>query len=275
MPAIGSQSGSPEVAPVPHVHRGTAESFGGDVERYDRTRPRYPQALVDRIRSAAPGQRVLDVGSGTGIEARPLQAAGFQVLGVEPDQRMADFARGRGLATEVSTLEAWDAQGRVFDVVVAGTAWHWVDPVLGATKAAEVLRPEGLLTPFWHVTVIPATVHDALTSVVQRLFPDAPFDIRGANEGLRSYQPILDKSADGICQTGAFSEPEQWLFDWTALYTREAWLDYLPTTGILTRFPKAALGEVLHDVGEAIDQLGNSFTARHTTVALAATKTVN
>jgi ubiquinone/menaquinone biosynthesis C-methylase UbiE len=59
-----------------HQYRRMAESFGVDAERYDRTRPRYPDALVERIVAASPGPEILDVGCGTGIEARQFQAAG-------------------------------------------------------------------------------------------------------------------------------------------------------------------------------------------------------
>lgn len=54
----------------PHQARQMAESFGVDPERYDRTRPRYPDAMVDAILAASPGPDVLDVGIGTGIVAR-------------------------------------------------------------------------------------------------------------------------------------------------------------------------------------------------------------
>lgn len=147
----------PEEQPGPTKHhaRQAAESFGVDADRYDRTRPRYPGALVERIVAASPGPEVLDVGCGTGIVARQLQAAGCQVLGVEPDARMADFARRSGVEVEVATFEAWDADGRVFDAVVAGTAWHWVDPVAGAAKAAQVLRSGGLLAVFGHAFQLP------------------------------------------------------------------------------------------------------------------------
>ena len=128
-----------------------AESFGSDAGRYDRTRPRYPDALVERIIAASPGPDILDVGCGTGIAARQFQAAGGKVLGVEPDARMAEFARRTGVEVEVATFEAWDPAGRKFDAVIAGTAWHWVDPVAGAAKAAQVLRPGGRLAPFHHV----------------------------------------------------------------------------------------------------------------------------
>src|SRR5208283_5405168 len=159
----------------PHHYRQIAESFGSDAERYDRARPRYPNALVQRIVAASPGPDLLDVGCGTGIEARQFQAAGCNVLGVEPDARMADFARRSGIEVEVATFEAWDPAGREFDAVVAGTAWHWVDPVAGAAKAAQVLRPAGLLAAFWHVFQLPPGVWEALAAVFQRVAPDSPF----------------------------------------------------------------------------------------------------
>src|SRR5262252_7429504 len=136
MPTLPSPS-----AAEPHHERTMAESFGIDPARYDRTRPRYPDALVARIAAESPGPEVLDVGCGTGIDARQFQALGCRVLGVEPDPRMAQFARSTGVEVEVSTFEAWQPAGRTFDTVVAGQAWHWVDPVVGAARAAEVLRP--------------------------------------------------------------------------------------------------------------------------------------
>nr|WP_232794145.1 MULTISPECIES: methyltransferase domain-containing protein [Pseudofrankia] len=134
--------------PAPHRHRQVAESFGQGAARYDRVRPPYPADLVNAILAASPGRDVLDVDCGTGIEARQFQAAGCRVLGVEPDARMAAFARRAGIEVEEATFEVWDPAGRNFDAVIAGTAWHWVDPVAGAAKAAQVLRPRGLLAPF-------------------------------------------------------------------------------------------------------------------------------
>jgi hypothetical protein len=41
----------------------------------------------------------------------------------------------------VAKFEDWDPAGRQFDAVVAGAARHWVDPLAGAAKAAQLLRP--------------------------------------------------------------------------------------------------------------------------------------
>ena len=95
----------------------------------------------DRRRQPRPGRAGRRLG--TGIAARQFQAAGSRVLGVDPDERMAPFARRAGPHVEVAAFGDWDPTGRQFDAVVSGTAWHWVDPVAGAAKAAGVLRPAG------------------------------------------------------------------------------------------------------------------------------------
>jgi SAM-dependent methyltransferase len=272
MPTIAEDQPNPPRA-EPHRHRQIAESFGTDPERYDRTRPSYPDALIERIVAASPGPDLLDVGCGTGTAARQFQAVGRSVLGVEPDARMAEFARGSGLDVEVATFEAWEPAGRTFDAVVAGTAWHWVDPVLGAAKAAQVLRPGGLLAPFHHVFEVPRPVAEAFADVYQRVVPDSPFDLRSMRQGLDLFQPFLDKVADTIRAAGAFGEPEQWRFDWERSYTRDEWLDQLPTTGAMTRLSPEQLGEVLADVGATIDAIGGSVTVSYHTVAVAATRT--
>jgi SAM-dependent methyltransferase len=245
-----------------------AESFGTDAGRYDRTRPRYPAAMVERIVAASPGPDVVDVGCGTGIVARQFHAAGCTVLGVEPDGRMADFARRGGVEVEVATFEAWDPVGRTFDAVVAGTTWHWVDPVAGAAKAARVLRPGGRLAVFWHAFQLPSDVARAFAEEYRRVAPDSPFNVQSTRQGLELYQAMFAKAADGIREVGGFSEPEQWRFDWERPYTRDEWLDQMPTQGTLTQLPPDKVAEVLAGVGAAIDAMGGSFTMPYATVVV-------
>lgn len=261
-----------------HQARLMAESFGADAQGYDRARPGYPDALVTRIAAGIPGSPgsdvhdVLDVGCGTGIAARQFQAAGCEVLGVEPDARMAEFARARGLRVEVATFEEWQPGGRTFDAVVAAQSWHWVDPVEGAVKAARVLRPGGRLAIFGHVYEPPAEVAEPLAEALRRAAPDSPFGGRPARRPLGHYQAAYAKLADTIRETGEFEDAEQWRFDWERSYTREQWLDLLPTTGGLTRLAPDQLAEVLEAVGSAIDSLGGRFTMEYTTLAATAVR---
>jgi SAM-dependent methyltransferase len=275
MPTLPPQEPSP---PQPELHqaRQVAESFGTDAGRYDRARPPYPGALVERIIAASPGRDVLDVGTGTGIAARQFQAAGCTVLGVDPDARMAAFARQTGVQVEVATFEAWDPAGRAFDAVVAGQAWHWVDQAAGAAKAAQVLRPGGRLAVFGHVYETPPGVAGALAAALRRVAPDSPFSAQPpgpARTATEIYQVMFARAADGMRATAGLGEPEQWRFEWELSYTREQWLDLLPTTGMLTQLAPDQLAEVLASVGAAIDELGGAFTMPYATLAATAART--
>ncbi|MET8679603.1 class I SAM-dependent methyltransferase [Streptomyces sp. NPDC004647] len=257
----------------PHRARQIAESFGSDPERYDRARPRYPDAMVERIVAESPGPDFLDVGIGTGIAARQFQAAGCRVLGVEVDARMAEWAaRQRGLEVEVAAFEAWEPAGRAFDAVVSGQTWHWMAPVAGAAKAAEALRPGGRLAVFWNGGQPSPEVAEAFSAVYRRVMPDS-LASRQWTTGSDGYSALCTKAADGIREVGALSEPEQWRFDWERSYTRDEWLDQLPTTGGHTRLPPAKLEEVLAGIGAAIDAVGGSFTMHYATVVVAAART--
>ena len=265
---------SPEAASAPenepHHQRQAAESFGSDPERYDRARPRYPDVLIERIVAVAPGGLVLDVGVGTGIVARQFQAAGCQVLGVDPDARLAEFARHTGVEVEVSTFEAWEAAGRRFDAVVSGESWHWVDPVAGAAKAAEVLRPGGRLAVFWNTGQPPAGLDEAFAEVYRRVLPASLVARLGRRSIEEAHSAMCAKAADGMQATGAFDAPEQWRFEWAQSYTRDEWLDALQTSG--GAIPESQLAGLLEGVGAAIDAVGGSFTMNYVTFVVTAVR---
>jgi SAM-dependent methyltransferase len=194
------------------------------------------------------------------------------VLGVEPDARLADLARQSGVGVEVATFEAWDPAGREFDAIVAGQAWDWIDAVSGAAKAAKVLRPGGRLAAFLNAGQPPPELAVASAAVYRRVVPDSPFDL-GAMPVLDGYSVLFSRAADGMREVGGFGDPERWRFDWERSYTREEWLEQLPTRGALTRIPPDKLAEVLESVGTAIDAMGGGFTMRYATVVVTAART--
>lgn len=265
----------PSSGPEPHLHRRMAQSFGIDPGRYDRSRPPYPPAMIERIVAAGRGVDFLDVGCGTGIEARQFRAAGRSVLGVEADPRMAAFARGTGLEVEVATFETWEPAGRTFDAVVSGTAWHWVDPVAGAAKAARVLRPGGVLAPFGHVYRLPSPVAEALSAAYRRVAPESPIVLGERPQGsiLDGYRALYARAADGVREAGGFGDPGLWRYDWERSYTRDELTELVSTSGGLGTLPPEQVAEVLAAVGAAADECGGTITLPYATWGLTAVRT--
>jgi SAM-dependent methyltransferase len=188
---------------------------------------------------------------------------------------MADFARHGGIEVEVATIEAWDPAGRTFDAVIAGQAWHWVDPIAGAAKAARVLRPGGRLAVFWNVAQPPPEATDAFAAVYQRVAPEAPAAraYHGSVSALDVYAAMFTKAADGIRNAGAFGDPEQWRFDWAQTYTTDEWLDLVPTHGGHHQLPPATRADLLDGLGATVDAMGGRFTMQYATVVVTAART--
>lgn len=130
-------------------------------ELYDRVRPTYPDELFSDL-AAVTGlnarSSVLEVGCGTGQATRSLAALGCSVAAVEPGAALAALARRRlgmfsNVEVEVSRFEDWNDRGRNFDVLVAASSWHWVDPSVGWRRAHDLLQPTGWMALLGHVVV--------------------------------------------------------------------------------------------------------------------------
>lgn len=114
----------------------------------------YGSAVLDLL-DAQPGERVLDVGCGTGHQAGQLAAAGVAVVGIDADDAMLDVARKAYPTLPWHRVDAQDgaavaavvtAEGGPFDAVLSNAALHWMpeqDAVVAALAGA--LRPGGRL----------------------------------------------------------------------------------------------------------------------------------
>lgn len=141
--------------------RDVGRVFNEVAELYDRVRPAYPDELfADLVAITGIGEQsaVLEVGCGTGQATRSLARLRCSVTAVEPGPELAALA-ARNLETfgnveiETSTFEEWDDGGRRFDLVLAASSWHWVDPATGWRRAHEVLRPAGWMALLWNIVV--------------------------------------------------------------------------------------------------------------------------
>jgi SAM-dependent methyltransferase len=125
-----------------------ASQFASVADEYERGRPEYAPAVVGALAAELglrPGDRVLDLGAGTGKLTRALLAGGLDVIAVEPQgpllEKLAEKVgseRIREGVAEAIPLE----QGSVAAVTVAD-AFHWFDPQPSLVEVARVLRPGG------------------------------------------------------------------------------------------------------------------------------------
>ena len=130
-----------------------SSSFGTAAAAYAEHRPDYAQAAVRWALERAPGQRVLDLGAGTGKLTGALLALGAEVIAVEPDPAMLGELRRALPAVRAlpGSAEAMPLPDASVDAVLAGHALHWFDMDVAGPEIARVLAPGGILAGLWNV----------------------------------------------------------------------------------------------------------------------------
>jgi ubiquinone/menaquinone biosynthesis C-methylase UbiE len=125
-----------------------AEAYADAIE------PAYGQPAkiaVTSLRLQA-GERLLDLGVGTGLGARAAQQYGARVAGVDLAPGMLRIARQRGVQELIQAdIHQLPFQANAFDAVLAVFALNSTDPKSVLAEAHRVLRPGGRIAAAeWH-----------------------------------------------------------------------------------------------------------------------------
>jgi SAM-dependent methyltransferase len=230
--------------------------FGLNPEGYDAARPRYPDALYAFMQGEGAigvGTRTLEIGAGTGIATRRLLALGAHpITVVEPDARFAPSLRALGAIDIVHmAFEDFRAPDASFDLVAAATAFHWVEPAVGAPKLAALLRPGGWAALWWNV-LQDLDRGDAFHEATHHVLRDLAVSPTGAPNTLPFALDRPAREAD-FGRTGAFAP---------ARYFETRWTHVLDTTGVralyegfshIQRLDEGARERVLDSLTEIAD----------------------
>jgi SAM-dependent methyltransferase len=204
-----------------YLDRARADSFGAAARVYDARRPRYPTQLIDDLLKQG-ARAVLDVGAGTGIASEQLLERGANVLAVEPDPRMAEVARAKGIPIENGTFENWDPAERRFDLVVFGQSFHWVNPDIALPKVHRLLPSGGRLALMWNRLVPTHPTQSDLAGIYRDYVdPGSPL-VDGSSNGLDA-----EHRTDGLIAslTASGFTVEERTYPRDDHYSTEQWLD--------------------------------------------------
>jgi SAM-dependent methyltransferase len=166
------------------------------------------------------GQRIVDVGTGTGTLARGFALRRCRVVGIDPSQSMVEEARRLDLAAGVTVEyrigraeETGFPEGSV-DVYAAGQCWHWFDRPAAAAEARRILVGGGAIV-ICHFDWLPrrGNVVQATEELVASHNPNWRFA-----GGLGMYPPWTTDVADA-----GFGGIETFSYDVDVPYTHEDW----------------------------------------------------
>jgi SAM-dependent methyltransferase len=210
--------------------------FDGVAALYDATRPGYPEEIVGTLCATAGldsvpsgSGAVLEIGCGTGQLTRQLSGRGFSLTAIDLGAAMVAAAR-RNVTDPMVTFQACSfedfAGSGPFDLVVSGTAFHWVDPAVAWAKTAQLLRPGGWLALLSNGEKYPEPLRTQLWQLWQK-YSRQP--VR------RSYEP---RWVSGLRETSLFGEPVEFQHESELRLSAETILGLERTRGTYLSYSK-------------------------------------
>ncbi len=213
--------------------RPSTTRFSDRVSDYVKYRPSYPYEAIDAILAAtnlAPGSRVADVGSGTGISSKLFLERGFEVIGVEPNGEMraaADVLLG-GLPKFRSvdgTAERTGLEDGSVGLVVAAQAFHWFR---GEDAQKELRRIT--LAPHWVALMWNERMTDTpFLRDYEAALEEHSIDYAAVNHANIDHATIEKFFAPGTLETLTFPSGQR--FDKAGFIGRALSSSYVPQRG--------------------------------------------
>ncbi|MSQ30708.1 MAG: class I SAM-dependent methyltransferase [Dehalococcoidia bacterium] len=254
-------------------------AFDDHPEVYDRARPGYPPALFDDLFAYIGGRprEAIEVGPGTGQATAALLARGMHVLAVEVGANMAAFlARKFGAQPRLGVVHAAFetaplALGRA-DLVLAATAWHWVDAAVRMQRAHALLAPP---SPRRAGGVLAVIDTNQVRSETDRGFFERCFPIylryrpdEQHDDGLPPdlVPPVFEE----MRASGLFTDVQLWRYPWDQRYDGAQYADLVQSYSDTQSMEPAARAGLVADLRAMVEAEPDGMVTRPLVITLVA-----
>lgn len=154
--------------------------FSKTVENYIRYRPSYPVQVLQLLEEnceLTPDKIIADIGCGTGIFTKLFVEAGYQVIGIEPNENMLNAAREQfgdyaHFKAKLSPAENTGLADQSVDFITMAQAFHWVDAEKAKKEFQRISKPNGTCLLVWNLRVNETPVMKAYEDLLLRFGTD-------------------------------------------------------------------------------------------------------
>jgi len=245
-----------------NIFNASFDAYAGD---YHAVRPGYPDRLFADLKEQCKiteKSQLLEIGAGSGISTKELAKLGGMVVAVEPGGNLAEIARKQtasfgNVRIVESMFEDFHSDFK-FDVVLAFTAFHWINEAAKYQKVADVLQDDGSLVLVWNSFFQADTL---VTAEVNQIYGECLPEVYGASESAekvnRGVLSKLRRREQEVCSSELFCTTflEKYLTEYR--YDRETYPKLLNTFPKIVEVDEARRAVFFNRIAAVVERHGS------------------
>lgn len=209
---------------------GNNHVFKDIISDYEIARPGYPIELFNDIVDFSKlknDAEVLEIGSGPGQATDYFVKNRYSITGLEIEEKQVQYllekySEYHNFNSICSSFEEYEGSKGTYDLIFSATAFHWIKPEVGYPKAYNLLKKNGVIAVFWHMSSIVEPQTEMLIeirNIYRKLAPEFD-DYVSLNEAEDLHNLRLSE----IQTNNLFDRPVSRIYRWDDEYTTERYL---------------------------------------------------
>jgi SAM-dependent methyltransferase len=246
--------------------------YSSVADAYNKTRPRYPQAIVDRVvelSQLTPSSNILELGCGPGNATVSFAQKGFSMVCIEPAPGSFQLARKNCVSypnVEIINIsfEEWQLPNYKFDAVLAASSIHWISPDIVYAKVSQALSDRGFLILLWNIVSLypPYEIYQTLQDLYQLHVPT----LAKYEDKETQVEKVLELAQQAI-DSGKFKNFVSDRIDCEVTYSADDYLTFLSTLSPYIALDRSSRKSLFSGLKEKIQEnLGGTIKITYPSV---------
>jgi cyclopropane fatty-acyl-phospholipid synthase-like methyltransferase len=170
---------------------------------------------------------ILEIGSGPGQATDFFVKNKYSITGLEIEEKqvkylLKKYSEYNNFNSICSSFEEYDCLNETYDLIFSATAFHWIKPEVGYPKAYKLLKRNGVMAVFWHMSSIIEPQTEMLIeikNIYRKLAPEF-YDYLSLEEA----EDLHNHRFSEIQTNNLFDMPVSRIYRWNDEYTTERYL---------------------------------------------------
>ncbi|WP_170902252.1 class I SAM-dependent methyltransferase [Salmonella enterica] len=243
--------------------------FGCDSDNYHSSRPDYPPEIYSLLLhhgAIKTNTRVFEIGPGTGQATRALLTLGCHITAIEPDFSLAKkleqvLSENDSLSIDCISFEDITLDPESFDLGIAATSLHWLNPETALKKSFRLLRPGGWFAMWWTVFFTPNCI-DEFQRKTAYLFKNLRRSPSHSNDFINPFELQYEERIMDLEMAG-FTNIHCEEFKWTCSMDAKQNRDLTSTFSPIASLPLKERINVLDKIESIVNEQFNGHVKRN------------